>query len=207
MRLDKLRGYGPWFAFGAPFLFLLSLFFIVVVNVLAPSGSLAPGWLPIAIALWLIVWAVIVVAGLVVAVDLEWIEHPRTNTPLTYVGLGGMAVATLAFVVFLLTGLVITPDFDLTQITAFFVFAGFGVYLVVMNFVGLRAALLGSVLPWIGIASGVLFLFAAVMVVFSYNDTAGLGYVPGWALYLAWSIWLGFRLRGNVPREAKAARA
>src|SRR5258706_2123936 len=205
MRLDKMRGYGPWFAFGVPFLFLLSLFFVVVVNAFSPSGSPAPGWLPAAIALWLIAWAVIVLAGLVVAVDLEWIEHPRTNSPMPYVGLGAMAVATLAFLVFLLTGLVITPDFDLGQVAAFLVFAGFGVYLVVMNVVGLRAGLLGQVLPWLGIVAGALFLFAALMVVFSFNDTAGLGYVPGWAIYLAWSLWLGFRLRGKAPEPAKAA--
>src|SRR5258706_1561584 len=113
MRLDKMRGYGPWFAFGVPFLFLLSLFFVVVVNAFSPSGSQAPGWLPAAIALWLIAWAVIVLAGLVVAVDLEWIEHPRTHTPMTYVGLGAMAVATLAFLVLLLTRLLVPPDFHL----------------------------------------------------------------------------------------------
>ena len=31
---------------------------------------------------------------------------------------------------------------------------------------------------------------------------AGLGYVPGWAIYLAWSLWLGFRLRGSAPEAA-----
>jgi hypothetical protein len=205
MRLDKLRGYGPWFAFGVPFLFLLGLFLVVVVNGLVPSGTPeAPGWLPFAIALWLLLWAVIILAGLVVAVDLEWIEHPRTNTPLTYVGLGGMVVATLGFIVFLLEGLILPTSFEVGQVTAFAVFAGFGVYLLVMNFVGLRAGLLGAVLPWLGIVSGALFLFAAVMVVLSFNDTAGLGYVPGWAIYLAWSLWLGFRLRGNAPEIAKA---
>ena len=205
MKLDKLRGYGPWFAFGVPFLFLLGLFFVVVVNALVPSGTPeAPGWFPFAIALWLVLWAVIILAGLVVAVDLEWIEHPRTNTPLTYVGLGGMVVATLGFIAFLLEGLILPTSFAVGQVTAFAVFAGFGVYLLAMNFVGLRAGLLGRVLPWLGIVSGVLFLFAAVMVVFSFDDTAGLGYVPGWAIYLAWSLWLGFRLRGDAPEMAKA---
>jgi len=31
MRLDTLRGYGPWFAFAVPFLFLFSMGYIVVV--------------------------------------------------------------------------------------------------------------------------------------------------------------------------------
>src|SRR5579859_511241 len=202
MRLDKLRGYGPWFAFAVPFLFLFSMGFIFVVTVLAfpaePGGQPA-SWFGDAVAVWLILWALIVLAGLVVAIDLEWIEHPRTNTPMTYVGLAGMAVSTLAFLFFLADGIFNLTNQIVFLTDAFLVFAGIGVYLVVMNLVGLRAGLLGRILPWIGIVAGSLFLVAALLVVVGLADGAGLAFFPGWALYLGWSLWLGFRLGGKAP--------
>lgn len=205
MRLDKLRGYGPWFASAVPFIFLVSVFFLVVVGALVPAGSQeAPAWFAFAVVAWILSWGVIVLAGVVVAVDLEWIEHPRTNTPMTYVGLAGMVVATLGFLVFLLDAFAnFLGDVGLT-ILAFLVFAGFGVYLVVMNLVGRRAGLLGRVLPWLGIVAGAFFLLAAVLVLVGLAAGAGFGFIPGWILYLAWSAWLGFRLRGKAPEAAKA---
>src|SRR5438067_13054939 len=137
MRLDKLRGYGPWFAFGVPFLFLFSMGFIFGVTVLAlpaePGGQPA-SWFADAVAVWVVLWALIVLAGLVVAIDLEWIEHPRTNTPMTYVALGGMGVSTLAFIAILLDGVVdfLGGGFGFLAV-AFLTFAGIGVYLVVIN--------------------------------------------------------------------------
>jgi len=207
MRLDKLRGHGPWFAFAVPFLFLFSMGFIFGVTVLAfpaePGGQPA-SWFGDAVAVWLILWALIVLAGLVVAIDLEWIEHPRTNTPMTYVGLAGMAVSTLAFLFFLADGIFNITDQVVFLTDAFLVFGGIGVYLMVMNLVGLRAGLLGRILPWIGIVAGSLFLVAALLVVAGLADAAGLAFFPGWALYLGWSLWLGFRLGGKAPVTAPA---
>jgi hypothetical protein len=207
MRLDKLRGYGQWFAFAVPFLFLFSMGFIFGVTVLAypaePGGEPA-SWFGDAVAVWLVLWALIVLAGLVVAIDLEWIEHPRTNTPMTYAALAGMAVATLAFLFFLADGIFHLADQMVFLIDAFLVFAGIGVYLVLINVVGLQAGLLGSILPWIGTASGALFLVAALLIVVGLTDAAGLAFFPGWALYLGWSLWLGFRLGGNAPAAAAA---
>jgi len=202
MRLDKLRGYGPWFAFAVPFLFLFSMGFIFGVTVLAfpaePGGQPA-SWFGVAVGVWLVLWALIVLSGLVVAIDLEWIEHPRTNTPMTYVGLAGMAASTLAFLFFLADGIFNLTNQIVFLTDAFVVFAGIGVYLVAMNLVGMRAGLLGRILPWIGVVAGALFLVAALLIVVGLADGAGLAFFPGWALYLGWSLWLGFRLGGKAP--------
>ena len=206
MRLDKLRGYGPWFAFAVPFLFLFTMgYWVFLIAVALPEGQPAPSWFGAAVALWLVLWGLIVLAGLVVAVDLEWIEHPRTNTPMTYVALGGMVVATLAFIVFLVDGFVNFLGAGGYLVIAFLVSAGFGVYLVVINLVGMRAGLLGRVLPWLGIVSGALFLMAALLIVVGLPEGAGFGFFPGAALYFGWSLCLGFRLRGKAPEPAKVA--
>jgi hypothetical protein len=188
MRLDKLRGYGPWFAFAVPFLFLLSMVFIFTPAALGK-------------AIFLLLWALMILAGLVVALDLEWIEHPRTNTPMTYVGLAGMAVASLGLLVFFFGAVLNFGNGAVFAIAVLCLLAGMGVYLVVMNLVGLRANLLGRVLPWIGIVSGALFLIAVLWLFFPGNG-ALLAIFPAWALYLGWSLWLGFRLRGKAPVPA-----
>jgi hypothetical protein len=195
MRLDKLRGYGPWFAFAVPFLFLLSMGYLVVLLAIGnfSANTQPPAWFGPAVAIWLLLWALMVLAGLVVALDLEWIEHPRTNTPMTYVGLAGMAVASLGLLVFFFGAVLNFGNGDVFAIAYLCFVAGMGVYLVVMNLVGLRANLLGRVLPWIGVVSGALFVIAAAI---------ALAIFPAWALYLGWSLWLGFRLRGKAPVPA-----
>jgi hypothetical protein len=206
MRLDKLRGYGPWFAFAVPFLFLLSMGYIVVVFSIGnvSANSQPPAWFGPAVAIWFLLWALMILAGLVVALDLEWIEHPRTNTPMTYVGLAGTVVASLGFLVVLLGAVLKLPNGIVWAIAWFCIFAGLGIYMVVMNLVGLRANLLGRVLPWIGIVSGALFLIAVLMLVVGLGPTGlwVLPVFPAWALYLGWSLWLGFRLRGKAPAPA-----
>jgi hypothetical protein len=203
MRLDKLRGYGPWFAFAVPFLFLFSMGYIVVVHSIGhlSSNTAPPAWIGPAEAIWILLWALIILAGLVVALDLEWIEHPRTNTPMTYVGLAGMAIASLGFVVILFGAALNIANDAVFAIAGLCLFAGMGVYLVVMNLVGLRANLLGRVLPWIGIVSGALFLIP-VLALFVPGNGVLLLIFPAWALYLGWSLWLGFRLRGKAPVPA-----
>jgi hypothetical protein len=56
-------------------------------TVSAPSFSAA-------VELRLLLWAPIVLAGLVVAINLELIEHPLTNNPITHF-LGPPAVASI----------------------------------------------------------------------------------------------------------------
>jgi len=230
VRLDKLRGFGPWFAFAVPFLFLVTFGYWVVltdqparaaahrlVALTLHHGLPAPSF-GAAVELWFVLWALIVLAGLVVAIDLEWIEHPLTNTPMAYVALGGMVVATLALIVILADGFAnfgVVPG-ALFRVAAFLVSAGFGVYLVVVNLVGKRAGLLGRVLPWLGVVSGALFLVAALLIVVGLPEAAGFGFLPGAALYgflpgaalyAGWSLWLGFRLRGRAPKPALSSTA
>lgn len=206
MRLDKLRGYGPWFAFATPILFVFSTVFLIVVESVGNNNPTAPPawWFFPAIALWLLLMGLFILSGLVVAIDLEWIEHPRTNTPMTYVGLGGMAVSTVAFLLFLLEGMVTLGGEFVFVATIFLVVGGLGVYLVVMNLVGMRAGLLGRWLPVLGIVSGALFLVAALLVLVGLGGGMELAAIPALALYLVWSLWLGFRLRGKAPVQAPA---
>jgi hypothetical protein len=206
MRLDKLRGYGPWFAFATPILFVFSTVYLILVETLGNSdvtGPPAPWFFP-AIAFWLLLMGLFILSGLVVAIDLEWIEHPRTNTPMTYVGLGGMVVSTLAFLLFLLEGVVTINGEFVFVITIFLVAAGLGVYLVVMNLVGMRAGLLGRWLPVLGIVSGALFLVSALLILVGLGGGMELAGIPALALYLVWSLWLGFRLRGKAPVQTSA---
>ena len=127
-----------------------------------------------------------------------------TSRAADYLGLAGMAVSTLAFLFFLADGILNITDQIAFLTDAFLVFAGIGVYLVVMNLVGVRAGLLGRILPWVGIVAGSLFLVAALLVAVGLTDDAGLAFFPGWAVYLGWSLWLGFRLGGKAPVPAPA---
>jgi hypothetical protein len=220
MRLDKLRGFGPWFAFAVPVLFLFASGYWVfltdqparaavrqLIAVILPRGQPALSY-GTAVELWFVLLALIVLAGLVVAIDLEWIEHPRTQTPMTYVALAGMVIATFAFITFLVDGFanfgVVSEA--LLPVAAVLVSAGLGVYLVVINLVGKRVGLLGRVLPWLGAVSGALFLIAALSIVVGLPEVAGFGFVPGVALYAGWSLWVGFRLRGKAPEPAVSSR-
>jgi hypothetical protein len=76
---------------------------------------------------------------------------------------------------------------------------GYGTYRLLLNFAGLGAGTLGPALPWWRIASGLLFVIAAV---FSFSAWAAV--FPAVVLYLLWCGWLGFRLRRRPPAEAGA---
>ena len=207
MRLDKLRGYGPWFAFASPGFFFLAVLAIILTlsNITFGTNVAPPSWLGAAVAVWFLLLALWMVTGLVVALDLEWIEHPLTHTGMTYVGLAAAAISTLAFLGMLLESVLPISGNNFVVVgTGFLFVAGLGVYLVVMNLVGWRARLLGRVLPWIGIVAGVLFLIAALMIVVGLGAGVSLPIVPAIPLYLLWSLWLGFRLRGKAPSPATA---
>jgi len=215
MRLDKLRGYGSWFAFAVPVLFLVSTGLFIAVETFGFSESGAPApWFDAGIAVWLLLLGLFILAGVVVAIDLEWIEHPRTNTPLTYVALVGAVASTAGFFLYLLESIVNFSGEWIFIASNLLLVGGMGVYLVVINLVGLRAGFLGRVLPWLGIVSGALFLLAGLLiltlarvelesqgVILGGFELAG---VAGLALYLTWSLWLGFRLRGKSPAPAPA---
>jgi len=205
MRLDKLRGYGPLFAFATPVLFFLSVIAaVMVVSSIHLNGRdqppTLPGWFDFGVAVWLILLGGFMVSGLIVALDLEWIEHPLTHTGLTYVALGAMAVATVAFLITLLQSAFAQGSG--TWVTGVLTFAGLGLYLVLMNLVGLRAHLWGRVLPWIGIVSGGFWILAGLSIIVPFAGFLGVALLPAVPLYFAWSIWLGFRLRGSVASAA-----
>ncbi len=215
MRLDKLRGTGPWFAFASPtFLivgFIGGVILIANLNCTSTNGrdTCSPAsWFGLGAAGTALIFALGFLSALVVAIDLEWIEHPRTHSALTYVGLAAMTVATLAFLAYLVEVLVNVSGW-VTLLTSFVVFAGFGFYLVVMNLVGYRAHLLGRVLPWIGVLCGALGIISAISLIVSAPPvTQFVGTVAMLALlptYIVWSIWLGFKLRGKTPTVVPTA--
>jgi hypothetical protein len=208
VKLDRLRGLGPWFAFATPVLFLLSFVaFIAVTSSIHFNGKgqppALPGWFDFGVATWLILMALFMVSGLLVAIDLEWIEHPRAHTGLTYLGLGAMVVSTLSFLILLIQVTFFAGWW--TNVTGFLFFAGLGVYLAVMSWVGRRARLWGAGFSSLGIISGVFWVLVSFGVFGLLGGLAVLGLLPAVPLYLAWSIWLGFKLRGPAPQEAAPA--
>lgn len=199
MRLDKLRGFGPWFAFASPLCFVLSVLeTIIMVANIPPGTAEAPPWFDYALGLLLALIGLFFIFALMVAIDLEWIEHPRTNTSMTYIGLGGMIVAVLAYMGILIEGFAEAPVWA-DAVTTFLMLGGAGVYLVIMNFVGRRAKLLGNMLSSIGIVCGGLTLVGAGLTAVGLPEALGFPIFPALALYLVWSVWLGFKLRGKAP--------
>jgi hypothetical protein len=202
MKLDRMRGLGSWFAFLSPTLVALGIvaFIAIAASAGSSAGQTPPPQFLVGAFVMLVAFGLAALAGLAVAIDLEWIEHPATHTAATYVGLAGAIVGTGCFLLAILEGLLDLPTL-LVFGTAVAVPTGWGVYLVVMNLVGWRAKLLGNVLPWIGLASGVLML-ATTGLVFVLAPAVGLCFLPAALLYLVWSLWLGFRLRGEAPARA-----
>ena len=208
LKLDKLRGFGPWFAFATPVFFGLAFAtFVIITSSITYTGTgpdrkvSIPGWFDLGAAMLVLLLGLSMLTGLIVALDLEWIEHPRAHSGLTYVGLGAMAVSTLSFFIVLIQLSFFSSSG--TSITAFFFVAGLGLYLVAMNWVAMRAHLLGPGLPWLGMVSGALFLLASLGA-FGVDFTS-IGFIGAVPLYLAWAIWLGFRLRGPTPADAAPA--
>jgi hypothetical protein len=212
MKLDRMRGLGPWLAFATPVLFALSVLTLAVVTAsIHVSGTESsrtvetPAWFDLGVAIWLLLLALMMLSALAVAIDLEWIEHPRTHTGLTYAGLAAMCVATVAFLGILLEGVLNVQVGWLIGATGFLFFGGFGVYLVLMNWVAWRARLLGRVLPWVGIVTGVFFILPAISIFSSAVGVLGIALLPGVVVFLVWSSWLGFKLRGPAPGGATPA--
>ena len=198
MRLDKLRGYGPWLSYASAACLALAIVCmmasVATINPPQKPGAAFAG-LWIAAVLFGALWMVTLLA---VAVDLEWIEHPLTHTGMTYVALAGAALATLALVILLATSLTSIPD-PLAAILGFCFAGGVGIYLVIINLVGRRARVISGALAWLGVVDGALFVVGAVLVVVGFAPALVLPVMIAVPLYLIWSIWLGFQLRRNAP--------
>lgn len=205
MKLDKLRGWGPWLAFASPGLAVLAvLAFISILAAAHPAPSTRPPAAVIAaVGAATALLALAAICGLVVALDLEWIEHPLTHTGMTYVALAGATVGTLAFLALLVESFFV-PAGWVAGVTGLLIPAGWGVYLVVINVVGLQARIFGRTLAWIGMLAGASWLATAVFGVVLLG-AVGFTVIPGLLLYAIWSVWLAFRLRGRAPEPAALA--
>ena len=206
MKLDRMRGLGPWFAVATPVFFVLAVLWMPVVvagiKVEGPHRVTFAPWFDVAAGAWFLWLALFMVCGLLVAIDLEWIEHPATHTGLSYLALGSMAVATLAYLLSLVLGLFEVQG-AVNAVLGFLFLAGLGLYLVLINWVGWRAGLLGRVFPWVGMVAGAACLVASLA--FLVYDLLASFLLLGIPLYLLWSLWLAFKLRGQVPDPAPAA--
>lgn len=207
MRLDKFRGWGPWLAYASPACFVLAIVSVVVAISFIPrdfkSTETPPaGFIAFAIV-GLVLLALWQVTMLAVAIDLEWIEHPLTHTGLTYVALGAVAVATLAMVLSLLTGLLHLPDV-VGNALVFLWFGGVGLYLVIINLVGRRARIVSRGLSAIGVIGGAVQVVGALLFLTPFGPLAAAGMFIFFVLYAIWSVWLGFTLRGRAPAAAPA---
>ena len=207
MKLDRMRGLGPWFAVATPVFFVLSVLWMpaVVSGIHAtgpgPNDVTFAAWFDYAVGAWFLWLTLFMVCGLLVAIDLEWIEHPATHTGLTYVALGSMVVATLAYLLSLVLSLFNVVGV-VNAVCGFLFLLGLGLYLVLINWVGLQAHLFGSVFPWVGVVAGVACVVASLA--FLVFDLLASFLLLGIPLYLIWSVWLAFKLRGSAPATAAA---
>jgi hypothetical protein len=202
VRSDRLRALAPWFAFAAPMLLILAgiTAFLVVLVAVANHGPGSPfppppdpPWYGAAEVVAVVSFGLSLVSQLMVALALQRIDHARTVSTLTYVGLAGAAASLLAYIPLLLGQLFTAGNVALTAIWSVIV-AGAGIYLVAMNIAGVRSRLLGRILGLTGETCGVLLLLVALSNLVNWPGV-GLALVLAVLLYITWSVWLGFRLR------------
>ena len=205
MRLDRLRGFAPWFAFAGPALLLLAwiwvlLAFIWVITDYGPGSPIPPevnpAWIGAAEVGADVCLGVSLLCLLMVALSLAWSTHAWTKTPLAYVGVIAAVVSILAYLLFLLDQLFKAGNFLYFAAYVLLV-AATGACLVAMNLLGRGGGLLGRMLPWIGIAAGCLFLLAALSILAGFGGGVTAALVAAIPLYTVWSVWLGFRLRAD----------
>jgi uncharacterized membrane protein YozB (DUF420 family) len=199
MRIDKLQRYGAWFAMASAALLLLAIVDVAIVALAGGFANVAnfgptPVWAGPPMILATAMFVLSVLTGAVVAVDLAWI-HRQTRKAMVYAALAAAVLATAALVLLMAASSVLGANG--LGIASFVIVGGYGTYLLLINLAGLGAGTLGPALPWLGIASGLLFVIAAV---FSFSAWAAV--FPAVALYLLWCGWLGFRIRRRPPAEA-----
>jgi len=201
VRIDKLQRYGAWFAMASAALLLLAIVDVAIVSLAGGFNSIAnfgpaPAWTGPPLILAAALFVLSVVTASVVAVDLAWI-HRRTRRIVVYAALAAAVLATSTLVLFMAKSSILGAN--ALGVASFVIVSGYGTYLLLINLAGLGVGTLGPALPWLGVASGLLFVIAAV---FSFSAWAAV--FPAVALYLLWCGWLGFRLRRRPPAEAGA---
>ena len=199
MRIGKFQRFGGWFAIATSAFLLLAIVDVAIVALAGGFASVAafgpmPAWTGPPLIAAAVLFVLSVVTASAVAVDLAWI-HRQTRKAMVYVALAAAVLATATLALFITKSSVFGTNS--LGIASFVIVAGYGTYLLLINLAGLGARTLGPALPWLGVASGLLFLIAAV---FSFSAWAAV--FPAVALYLLWCAWLGFRLRRTAAAEA-----
>lgn len=210
MKVRRLAGYGPIAAY-------VSAGSLLVYFILQQTGTLivsaAPFlFVPLAIAfvIALFVW----VAGLAVAMfDLESLAHPATST-------ASIRIARFTTLVALVMPLPIglapfTFGVNLQAPSFLLLFVGVAITLVVHNLEGRRAGLMHSVLPWLGIATGAVYVVAGLAYMGILIPTIGMTvFMVGLnvselaeILYIVWAIWMGVQLTRSKTSASAAPRA
>jgi hypothetical protein len=198
MKLQRLAGYGPTAAYvsaGALFVFFFILVFGNPIAQAAP-GIAVPMTLLYIFALWL--W---LAALAVVVLDLEWLEHPATNTQL-------FQVAHWAAIVSVFLPLVLVISFlagagAVVQASFYAIFVLVGVDLLIHNIDARRAKLLHSILPWLGIVTGASFVIAGLGI-WTIVPLGFAGLILGQTFYIAWAAWMGVILSAAPKKTAQA---
>ena len=201
MKLQRLAGYGPIAAFVSGGCLLVVA---VIQQILIPPSVFVA--VAIVFLLAIFVW----VGSLTVTLfDLEWLEHPATNKRWFQVALAAALVAMAAPLVIALIQFAGAPvPFPIPYIL---LWLGVGISLLVHNIEGRRAGLLHGVLPWLGVAAGVGFIYLGVLqspVLFTTTFVMAwyYGLLPTEVLYIAWAIWMGVHLsRSKSASPAMAA--
>ena len=198
MKLRRLAGYGPIAAYvsaGALFIFFFILIFGTPISQNAP-GIAVPMTVVYMFALW--VW---LAALTVVVLDLEWLEHPATNTRLFQVAHWTALVSVflpLVLVISFLAGVGI-----LVQASFYLTFVLVGVNLLIHNIDARRAGLLHGVPPWLGIITGVAFVVAGLGI-WTIAPLGFIGLILGQTFYIAWAVWMGVILSA-APKTGTAS--
>jgi hypothetical protein len=188
--------------------------------ILTVIGSVA--YVVQAIVLFVLLW-LWVAALSVVALDLEWIEHPKTGTRWFQVARGLTLIAMAMPAVLLLAVLLNLPLIFLAVPNAL-TWGGVGISILVHNWDARRAGILHGVLPWLGIVSGVamtlggigyyaLFVPIGMTAHFSPDRNQDFFFLIainslllGQVVYMVWAAWLGVKLaRSKVAAPATLA--
>lgn len=201
MKLQRLAGYGPI----AALVSAVALFFVAIIQ----QVMIPPSIFLVTAIVFLLLLAIWVGALAVTLFDLEWLEHPKTNTSLFRVALGAALVSmVMPALIALIQFAGVAVPFPIPYAV---LFGGVGFTMLVHNIEARRHGLLRGALPWIGIAAGAGFVYLGVLQFMVLFTTA---FVMGWyyglivtqVLFVIWSVWLGVHLlRAKAPARVAAA--
>lgn len=203
MKLQRLAGYGPIAAFvSAGGLFVYAIFQVVPI-----PANLASVAVPL-IFLSMFTWA----AGLTVTViDLQWLEHPATSTRWIHAALVAAIAATVGPLLMAVGSYTNFAYPYSLEVGASLLLTGVGFSVLVHSLEGRRTRLLRGALPWIGIVTGVFFVYLGTLqFIYMFTPVLLMGFVyafqPSLLIYFVWAIWMGVHLvRSKSPARAKAA--